>query len=735
LKKLSFTINDAKLVNDNPNSNFALLSLDFFASGKNKHDTYVSEDTLLKYADTIKNCPVVWKYDPILDDVGTHDPEETPCGFIPQDADISNRKLEDGRTMLTTLSYIWKRYSGNLLEFFKRDGDKPVSVEMSLFESEERPDNLLELKDYKFDAVTVLGSLVTPAIPMAKATVLQYSDEYKDAYKKEFASKYSSIDFSIPPEIKSNAKVALEKYNERGGSATSVSLAMAKFLIRNEEISTEKVSQIVRFFNKNPQYDEITFGFFGGIAGANWAKALYEEIQKADSVYFNKGVLVTMPYKSLADANPALKGIDPPISLAQANAIAKQADAVGTTDKVNGWAVAISSFHKTHHVENGKWVENKKEESMAEEEFAKGDLGKGELIRVDKSKDKVSNTAWGNVDKTALMHKVLGASNYKSLVNDVYLVVESGWEDHPSQSLKYPVMQLVNGVFVYNSGALSAAMGRANGQGESAVASKAEGIQKKLGLQQKEEAKMAEEEKKPEEEMAEEKKETPAEEKAETPAEEKKEKEEGKEEEMAEKDDGGDGKDDEDEKDGEDGEDEKDEKMSKFDFPKNFDFEKMGKLFADDEDQDVKMAKDELIKNGKFCNPTAVMGGMYAKMCKMAEAVEKMAEANKAYMAENEELKKFKASVEEQQKMAEVDKTLKEMAEKVNIPDEEMAAFRASAEKYSFAQLDAWKNECKAKSFDFTAKKNSKDSVEKIGLPWNNNNLPKPNRDIWAGIK
>jgi hypothetical protein len=70
-----------------------------------------------------------------------------------------------------------------------------------------------------------------------------------------------------------------------------------------------------------------------------------------------------------------------------------------------------------------------------------------------------------------------------------------------------------------------------------------------------------------------------------------------------------------------------------------------------------------------------------------------------------------------------------------DLPDEEMAAFRASAEKYSFAQLDAWKNECKAKSFDFTAKKNSKDSVEKIGLPWNNNNLPKPNRDIWAGIK
>ena len=350
-KKLFFEINNADLVKDDPNSNFALLSLDFFASGKNKHDTFVSEDTLLKYADTIKNCPVVWKYDPVLDDIGTHDPRETPCGFVPQDSAITHRTLPDGRTMLTTLSYVWKKYSGSLLDFFKRDGgEKPVSVEMSLFDSREGPDNLLELTDYKFDAVTILGTLVTPAIPLANATVLQYSDEYQAAYRKEFSTKYSTIDFTIPEDIRNNAKIALEKYNKNGGNATSVSIAMAKFISKNEKINPEKILQIQKFFDKKPKYDEFSYGFFGGLPAVAWAENISKGIKEEDSNYFSKGIVVTMPYKSLADANPALKGIDPPITLGQANEIAKQADAVGTTDAVSGWAVAIASFKKTHVV-------------------------------------------------------------------------------------------------------------------------------------------------------------------------------------------------------------------------------------------------------------------------------------------------------------------------------------------------------------------------------------------------
>ncbi len=80
------------------------------------------------------------------------------------------------------------------------------------------------------------------------------------------------------------------------------------------------------------------------------------------------------------------------------------------------------------------------------------------------------------------MHKVLNASNYKSLVHDIYLVVDSGWEEHPSSSLHYPVMQIVDGKAVYNRGGLTSALGRAQGQNETGVVSKINGLYEKLGL-------------------------------------------------------------------------------------------------------------------------------------------------------------------------------------------------------------------------------------------------------------
>lgn len=190
-QKLIFSVENAQMVNENPDSNFAVLSLDFFASGENFHG-YVSEETLMRTAPTIKNCPIVWKYDDRLDDVYTHDKDEVPCGFVPESSEIKSRKLPDGRTMLSVIAYVWKRYTGELLSIFKRDGGKkPVSVEMSVYDTQSTPDGLLEFLDYKYEGITVLGSYVTPAIPLANATVLSFSEirkEYDEAIQEEFST-------------------------------------------------------------------------------------------------------------------------------------------------------------------------------------------------------------------------------------------------------------------------------------------------------------------------------------------------------------------------------------------------------------------------------------------------------------------------------------------------------------------------------------------------------------------
>ena len=104
-------------------------------------------------------------------------------------------------------------------------------------------------------------------------------------------------------------------------------------------------------------------------------------------------------------------------------------------------------------------------------------------LKIDKSKDSLSDKPWGEVDKTAMRDKIMEASNKKTLVKSVYMLVEDGWEDAPSEHLKYPVMELKGDTFVYNRDSLSSALGYAKKEKESSVVNKIEKIYKKLGLE------------------------------------------------------------------------------------------------------------------------------------------------------------------------------------------------------------------------------------------------------------
>lgn len=115
--------------------------------------------------------------------------------------------------------------------------------------------------------------------------------------------------------------------------------------------------------------------------------------------------------------------------------------------------------------------------------------------KIDKSKEAMSDKAWGEVDKTAMRDKIMEASNKVALVKAVYMLVEDGWEEAPSEHLKYPVMMLEGDTFVYNRDGLASALGYAKKENETTVVNKIEKIYKKLDLDDNEggkEEKMAE---------------------------------------------------------------------------------------------------------------------------------------------------------------------------------------------------------------------------------------------------
>lgn len=150
------------------------------------------------------------------------------------------------------------------------------------------------------------------------------------------------------------------------------------------------------------------------------------------------------------------------------------------------------------------------EEKMAEKYFKKHDIlstlkefveeRKQQMAekryKIDKSKESMSTKPWGDVDKTDLRNKIMEASNKSEIVKACYMLVEDGWEDAPSEHLKYPVMCFEGDKLVYNRYGLSSALAYAKQENETSVINKIKAIYKKLDIdddsERKEEKDMAE---------------------------------------------------------------------------------------------------------------------------------------------------------------------------------------------------------------------------------------------------
>lgn len=254
MNKFNFSVEDIEEVNDNVDKDFITARIKAFADGDNRHHLYISEDTLKNAADTIYDKPLVWIYDKYTDDIGGHDTEECPCGFIHrEDNPIEFEDTDDGRHMLTVNAKIWKKYSGGILDFFKRDGfEKPVSVEIE-FPPEAQIQNeegMTEITEFAFRAITILGSDVTPAIPDACCITEEFAVA-KDNYLKEFAEKSKiEIDNSKESAVGENAKWSnpgRKLYNPIINASNKQALAKEAYLVIEGEDWEESPSTSLKY--------------------------------------------------------------------------------------------------------------------------------------------------------------------------------------------------------------------------------------------------------------------------------------------------------------------------------------------------------------------------------------------------------------------------------------------------------------------------------------------------------
>lgn len=130
-----------------------------------------------------------------------------------------------------------------------------------------------------------------------------------------------------------------------------------------------------------------------------------------------------MPYTTMEEVNPAIKGIEPSVTLAQANLIAEWADAMEKAEDGPGWpwAAAIAQLKRLYTAEDGKWMKKEGEGvSLGEAERRVRDAWYGKFQPRDATVPVMTENTWvkGVFGDTIILESPKGLFSYPYTATD-----------------------------------------------------------------------------------------------------------------------------------------------------------------------------------------------------------------------------------------------------------------------------------------------------------------------------
>ena len=496
----------------------SIAEIDFLHIGLNRNKCNISQECVEKSLKSFYNKPLLCILDnSILPSLSTDFKEHAyseeekkkfiAFGTIPESSEFKYVERDNGKTYLNAKVVIWKNYFPIIMNILnRRDGNVKVSIELAVIDGkQDEKTGILDINEFRLLSCVLLGENIMEGIEGSHMEILRFSLKDEDFEKaNEYYLKFSQKEnyYEIPREISYAAKEALKIYRNKGRGCTTQELAMAKKITNSLYISKMEFDKInKKIINAKETGNLPVYNIFGGEITEKWINNLNKErvgdIQVnslsnneiAEKIYSELG-----KYKYHDGDWEGRKYYveeiyaDEKVAIVRDNETAKLYKIPYSIEENK---VTIKEDKKTevHRTYEEIKKEFKLEDFSAKDiaVFAKEDYGKGETITVDKSKEAMSDTSWGSINKTELRKKVLNAKNYKSLVKDIYAIVEDGWEDAPSSKLKYPIMEIKNGKAVYNRYGLASALAYAQANNETAVITKVKSLYKKLDIDNEDE--------------------------------------------------------------------------------------------------------------------------------------------------------------------------------------------------------------------------------------------------------
>lgn len=186
-------------------------------NGLNLNGSSFSDAAIEKAAATLKNIPLlafVKKTDGVDDaDFAGHEFEYRwdedgikytylgrPIGMIPETNNYTYEEDENGIKFVYADGYIWTDYANEALEIMQRDGSKSVSMEIRV-NSYSDNESVLEITDYKYTGIAVLGNDVPPAMMGAKVDIANFSAEGLGEFVANFSATLQEALEPTEPEV------------------------------------------------------------------------------------------------------------------------------------------------------------------------------------------------------------------------------------------------------------------------------------------------------------------------------------------------------------------------------------------------------------------------------------------------------------------------------------------------------------------------------------------------------
>lgn len=237
------------------NKSFAAAKCLVCYTGRNRNYSDIGKQKIIDALPSIKNIPVVGRYDSDKDDFGSHDIKvinkedgidivnaTIPFGVVPESANQwFETRIVNGeeKECFFTDVVLWKRQHG--YEHIANAGTISESMEIDVSEYVVDQDGYCIIDKFQFEALCLLGESVTPCFE--NACVQMYSDEIVSDFKLQFSEMLR--EFKELNQSSTTEEVDIE--NDTGGNSMATEMVndVVEEVTETETVVEETVTEEV----------------------------------------------------------------------------------------------------------------------------------------------------------------------------------------------------------------------------------------------------------------------------------------------------------------------------------------------------------------------------------------------------------------------------------------------------------------------------------------------------------